>query len=199
MRKYFTLLTLFIAPIVSAQLKKGDWNINTSTNAPMNLKLRTNGPGFKSYDFSFNPGIGYFVADRWEIGGGPVLSLEGSRFKDQLNGYSFRNSSSSVGLNLYTKYYLKKEGRVVPYLSLNGGYLRSSGHSTNYNGIKSSYNINQWQAGAGAGVSWFLSPRVALTGDLNYIGDWGSGAGYNSGIEFKIGFQFFLNKKKNKK
>ncbi len=196
MRNTFTLLALFFTTTLSAQLKKGDWNINTTTDAPMNLRLRTNGPGFKSYDFSINPGVGYFLKDRWEIGGGPVVSLNGANYKDQMSGYSLKNRSSSVGLNLFTRYYLKKEGRLVPYLTLGATYLRTTGSTTDYNGIKSNYRLNQWQAGGGAGLSWFVSPKVALFAELTYTGEWGSGSGYTGGLNFKVGIQVFFNRKK---
>ncbi|HEV7779629.1 MAG TPA: hypothetical protein VGO58_00105 [Chitinophagaceae bacterium] len=198
MRNTFTLLALFFTVTVSAQLKKGDWNINTSTNAPMNLKLRTNGEGFKSYDFSINPGIGYFLKDRWEIGGGPVLSFEGARYKDQFSGFSFTNRSSSVGFNLYTRYYLKKEGRLIPYLTLNGGYSRTSLNSIDYNGMKSISKFNQWQVGGGAGLSWFVSPKVALFTELTYTRDWGTYMGHTGGLDLKVGIQVFFNRKKEK-
>ena len=199
MKYIFTSALLFIVVISKAQLQKGAWNIGTSTNAPLNLQLSTNGPGFKSYDFTINPTAGYFLKDRWEIGGGPMLSFSGSRYKDISGTTSLKNRSNSYGISFYTRYYLKKEGRIVPYLTANALYMRTAGHSTDFNGIKTSYRLNEWRIGAGAGLSWFITPKAALFSELNYTGQWGGGSGFTNGLNLKVGFQIYLGKKKEKK
>lgn len=195
MKLIFTLPALFITLSLSAQLKQGDWNINTRTNAPMNLRLRSNGEGFKSYEFIINPGVGYFLKDRWEIGGGPLISLSGSNYTDRTSTAFFRNNAYAIGLNLFSRYYFKEEGRVIPYVTVNGGYAKLHGNSRNNYGIRDSYSQHQWNAGGGAGISWFLSSKFALFTELTYSGEWGSGLGYTHGLNFKVGFQLFLNKK----
>jgi hypothetical protein len=200
MRTIFTFFLFILSFSVSAQLKQGDWNINTSTNAPMNLKLRSNGPGYRTYDFGVNPNIGYFIKDRWEIGGGPSLTFSGSKYKSGgPAAYSFKNNNSEIGLNLYTRYYFKSKGKLVPYLTANISYARGNGSSIDITGVKSKYSYNAWQAGGGVGVSWFIAPKVALFSELTYASSWGSGLGYTDGLNFKIGFQIFLNRKKPKK
>jgi outer membrane protein W len=198
MKFIYTLSLLLIAFISSAQLKKGDWNIGTSTNAPMNLRLNTNESGFKSYDLVINPSVGYFIKDRWEIGGGPLLSFSGTRFKDQQGTTAYKNNQQSVGLSFYTRYYMKKEGKVLPYLTANAMYMRTSGTTTDFSGIKSQYKLNEWQAGAGAGVSWLITPRAALFSELTYTGNWGGGMGYTNGLKLNVGFQIYLGKKEKK-
>ena len=198
MKYIYTFCLLFIAFTSSAQLKKGDWNIGTSTNAPMNLRLSTNGPGFKSYDFTISPSAGYFIKDRWEIGGGPFLSFSGAKFKDELGTIGYKNNKQSLGINLYTRYYLKKEGKVIPYLTANAMYMHSNGNTKDFSGIKSTYKLNEWQAGAGAGVSWFITPKAALFSELTYTGSWGGGMGYTNGLKLSVGFQIYLGKKGSK-
>ena len=198
MKYIYTISLLSIAFTSSSQLKKGDWNIGTSTNAPMNLRLSTNGPGFKSYDFIINPSAGYFIKDRWEIGGGPLLSFSGAKFKDEFGTISYKNNKQSLGLNLYTRYYLKKEGKVIPYLTANAMYMHTNGNTKDFSGIKSQYKLNEWQTGAGAGVSWFISPKAALFSELTYTGNWGGGSGYTNGLKLNIGFQIFLGRKEKK-
>ena len=198
MRYIYALSLLLNVFTSSAQIKKGDWNIGTSTNAPMNLRLSTNGPGFKSYDFTINPSVGYFIKDRWEIGGGPQLSFSGTKFTDEFGTISYKNNEQSLGINFYTRYYLKKEGKVIPYLTANAMYLHTSGNSKDFSGIKNTYKLNEWQAGAGAGISWFITPKAALFSELTYTGRWGGGMGYTNGLKLSVGFQIYLGEKSNK-
>ncbi len=152
----------------------------------------------KTYDIGINPGIGYFLADRWEIGGGPAVSIGGTRFVQSGSaGYSSKNRASSIGFNLYTRYYLKKEGRIVPYLIVGGGYSKLYNKFTNSLGSDYTTKSHQWQLSAGAGVSWFISPKFALFTELIYNRAWIDG-GHSSGLDFKIGFQVFLNRKTGK-
>jgi hypothetical protein len=198
--KYF--ITPFLSVIVmtaAAQVQQGTWNIGTSTNAPMNLQLSSNGPGFKSYNFSFNPTAGYFFRNRWEVGGGPVLSFTGSKYKDNFGVTGIKNNQNSFGVNVYSRYYLKSEGKLLPYLTANAMYLRTAGLSTDLSGIKSSYKINEWRVGAGAGLSWFITPKAALFTELTYDGSWGGGMGYTNGLNLKVGFQIYLGRKSGRK
>jgi Outer membrane protein beta-barrel domain len=198
MKYVYTFCLLLIAFASSAQIKKGDWNIGTSTNATMNLRLRTNDAGFKSYDFIINPSAGYFIKDRWEIGGGPLLSFSGAKFKDELGTIGYNTNKQSVGLNIYTRYYLKKEGKVIPYLTANAMYMHTNGYTNDFFGTKSTYKFNEWQVGAGAGVSWFIAPKAALFSEFTYTGNWGGGSGYTNGLKLNVGFQIYLNRKGKK-
>lgn len=203
MRKLFTLLCILITISSNAQLKKGDWNINTSTNAPMNLRFRKTNDvysgTYKSLDLGINPGVGYFIADRWEIGGGPAVSIYQTKFiSPGPNSMLSKSNASSIGLNLFTRYYLKKEGRLRPYLIVSGGYAKLHNKYTSVDGSETRYSSHEWRASAGAGLSWFIAPNVALFSELTYTNVWGNGGGYPSGLDFKIGFQVFLNRKKAK-
>jgi outer membrane autotransporter protein len=143
--------------------------------------------------------VGYFVNNRLEIGGGPMLSFSGARFKDDFGVTTYKNYRQSFGVNFYSRYYLKTEGKLRPYLTGNIMYQRSSGSTTDFAGIKSSYKLNEWRAGAGAGLNWFVSPRAALFSELTYTGKWSGGMGYTSGLNLRVGFQFYFGKKKEKK
>lgn len=199
MKYFFTAAFVFTAFISSAQLQKGSWNIGTSTNAPFNLQLSSNGPGFKSYNFSFNPTVGYFLQKRWEVGGGPMFSFSGNRYKDISGNTSLKNNKESAGISVYTRYYLKDEGKLLPYLTANTMYLRTSGYSTDLSGLKSKYRLNEWQVGGGAGLNWFITPKASLFTELNYTGNWGGGSGYINGLNLKMGFQIHLGKRKSKR
>jgi hypothetical protein len=198
MRKFFTPSLLLFCSVACAQLKKGDWNIGTNTNALSNFSLRSSNSGFRSYDFRINPTFGYFVTDRLEIGSGPLLSFSGSRYTYPDNNVISKNNSSSYGLNLYTRYYLKKEGKFVPYLTANIGYVRTNMVSYTSSSNKSRYSYNEWQAGGGIGANWFVGPRAALFTELTYSGLWGNGSGYNRALNLNIGFQIYLTGRKKK-
>jgi|KBSSwiS6_1023812.scaffolds.fasta_scaffold00824_4 hypothetical protein len=196
MKYIFTSTLVLLIYSANAQLQKNRWTIGT--NVPLNFQFKTNGPGIKSYDFTLNPTAGYFVSDTWEVGGGPIVSFRGSRFKDNLGYTTYKDDNTSVGLNLYSRYYFKKDGTVLPYLTVNATYLRTSGNSIDINGFKTNYRRNERQAGAGVGLSWFLSSRAALFSEFNYTGYWGDGLGYTNGVNLKVGFQLFLGKENKK-
>lgn len=195
MRNIFTHALLFICPVAGAQLQKGNINIGTSTNAPLNFQFRSSNAGYKTSDFVLNPTFGYNISDRVEIGAGPVFRYNGIKWKDQ-GAYLLRNRSYSYGLNLYSRYFLQTKGKLVPYLTGNLQYLRTNSVSYSSPDVKFRYHSYEWQAGAGGGVNWFLSPRSALFAELTYKGNWGNGAGFNSGLDFNIGFRFYPGKKK---
>ena len=197
MKKIFTTALSFFTLISNAQIQKGTWSISTSTNAPMNLQLDTYGSKIKTHNFTISPGLGYFIGKRWEIGGDPVISFMGSRVKYPAG--DLKSRSNSYGLNIYTRYYLKTEGKLLPYLTANIQYSRYFSKSIDYgSGTKDSYKGNYWRIGGGAGVSWFITPKAALFSELNYMGRWGDGSGYNSGLTFKVGFQIYFGGKNKK-
>lgn len=198
MKYIFTSIVLLVTVTLSAQLKKGDINIGTSTNAPFTFRFDNNNTGLKSYDFTFTPSVGYFLKNRLEIGGGPSLSFTGTKYKGGTSSVSFKSNSQSYGLNFYTRYYLKEQGKLIPYLTANATYLRTSAQSIDPGGLKSSYKFNQWQIGAGAGVSWFITPKAALFSELTYTGNWGGGSGYTNGLKLNVGFQIYLGRKEKK-
>ncbi len=194
----------FICPLLlsgtcfsaNAQLKQGDWNFGTSTNAPFNLQLKKNNAGLRSYDFSFHPQFGYMLKDRWEIGGGPVFGFNGSRFKDGSGNTIWQNNSQSVGASLFTRYYFKSSGKLIPYLVAGIQYTHEKGSTIDINSTKYNYSQNLWQLKAGGGLNWFVAPRTALFTELTYTGDWGTGNGYLNGLNLQLGIRFYFGKKK---
>jgi hypothetical protein len=196
MKPILFILPLFICTAASAQLEKGNWNINTSANAPLNLNFETRAR-YKSYDFRFTPNIGYMLKDRWEIGGGPVLDFSRVRIKDFDGSYIYNSRSSSYGLNMYTRYYLKSSNKLVPYVVAGIQYMRTSATTTDFSNFKSTTKFNEMSAYGGVGLNWFTGPRSALFSELTYTGRWGSqGTGYTSGLNLNIGFRIFLGRKK---
>jgi hypothetical protein len=198
MKPILFILPLFICSAASAQLEKGAWNISTSTNAPFNLKLESNGR-YHSKSFNFTPNVGYMLKNRWEIGGGPVLSFSKARFLDVVGTPSYESHSSSYGLNLYTRYYFKSSGKLVPYLITGIQYMKTSTGTTDFSGIKTNSRYSEWQVYTGAGVNWFIAPRAALFSELTYTGRWGGGNGFTSGLNLNIGFRYFFGRKKDHK
>lgn len=195
MKPILTILPLFFCSVASAQLEKGTWNINTSTNAPFNLNLESRAR-YKSYNFKFTPNIGYMLKDRWEIGGGPVLDLSKVKIKDNSGSYIYDSRSNSYGLNLYTRYYLKSKSKVVPYFVAGIQYMKTSATTTDFTGFKSTARFNDWSAFGGVGLNWFTGSRTALFSELTYTGNKAGGNGYTSGLNLNIGFRIFLGNRK---
>jgi outer membrane autotransporter protein len=195
MKYKLVLAALLFTTAASAQLQKGEWTISTGLNAPFNLGLTSNGEGTRSHNFAINPMAGYFIKDQWEVGGGPQLSFSGTRIKDETGKTIFKTNSQSYGINFYTRYYLKKEGKLIPYLTANLGYIRSKGTTTDFAGSSSSFKLNRTTWGAGAGLAWFVGPRSAIFSELTYSGLSGGGSGYTGGVNLRVGFQFFFGRK----
>lgn len=196
MKPILIILPLFICSVASAQLEKGTWNINTSTNAPFNLNFETRAR-LKSYDFKFTPNIGYMLKDRWEVGGGPVLNFNKVEIKDPIGNVNYNSRGNSYGFNLYTRYYFKSNHKVVPYLIAGIQYMHTNSTTTDFSGFKSTAKFNEWTAYGGAGLNWFVGPRTALFSELTYNGTWGNnGNSYTNGLNLNVGFRIFLGKKK---
>lgn len=196
MRIFIFTLLLLSHFTLSAQLKKGTFNVGVSTDAPFRVKGSTNGQGTRSYEFSFQPQFGYMFTDRWEIGAGPVLSFSGNRTRIDNSLPPYKNNFHTLGAQVFTRYYLKKEGKLIPYLVAGLQY----GHTTMVNSSpptpKYRYSFNEWQFRAGGGLNWFAGPRTALFSELTYTGTWGNGSGYTSGVNLNFGVRLFLGKKR---
>lgn len=195
MKPILIILPLFICYIASAQLEKGTWNISTSTDAPFNLNFQTR-ERFKSTNFKFTPNIGYMLKDRWEVGGGPVLNFNRVDIRDNFGNLNYTSRGNSYGFNLYTRYYLKSEHKVVPYFVAGIQYLRTNSTTTDFSGFKSTAKFNEWTAYGGVGLNWFVGPRTALFSELTYTGRGAGGTGYTHGLNLNVGFRFFFGQRK---
>ncbi len=193
---YLTTLLLSLGIATNAQTEKGTMNINGKfgSNSGGQYYIESNGL-IKSLSIDINPNIGYFVKNNWEIGAGVSLSMTRSRYTNVIQGNMDKQSANGIGLQAYSKYYFGS-GLVKPYVTIGGGHKWVSNKSKYVGGSTQSYNYNDWSAEGGAGVVWFVSPKVGLFSQLTYTRRWQE-IRYSSGaVNLNFGIQVNLGNKK---
>lgn len=165
---YLTTALLVCTIAATAQTQKGTININGQFGSNRGGQYYTVPNGLvKSFSLNLNPNVGYFVKDNWEVGAGVLFGTTRSRYTNVIPENMEKSNSNSFGLQAYSKYYFGK-GSVKPYVTLEAGHTWQSGKTTFVNGNTWSYNFDNWNAGGGAGVAWFITPKVGLFSQLTY-------------------------------
>lgn len=197
MKFFYTICLLVFTCTAFAQLTKGTRTLSTGINTLGNLNFTYNGPSFRSYNFSINPNFGYFIKDRLEIGGGPIIGFSGERISDGVaNQLRLKNNLAQAGLNAYTRFYFKNEGNIVPYGVVNARYFYTWGtlnDAVNNLTEKSSDHTFQW--GGGIGAAWFVVPRAALFGEFTANGTLEGLSGLTIITNLNLGFTILLGSK----
>ncbi len=196
MRKILSAALLLTHFTLSAQLQKGTWTVSASSDAPPKFQFRTNSSHAKNYQFSLQPQFGYMLTDQLEAGAGLVFSAYGSSYKYGVPEVMTKNRNTELGAQVFTRYYLKKDGKLIPYLVASLQYSRTTVVNTNPPAASYRNHYNEWQLRGGAGLNWFAGPRVALFSELTYTGTWGSGYGLSHGVNLNFGVRLFLGKKR---
>jgi hypothetical protein len=151
-----------------------------------------NSPSLKNFNVSFNPGVGYFINDNFEMGAGFVFN------KVHINdhGSGFRENGTTVGIQLYTNYYFGK-GKLKPYLTFQAGWNHSWGDFT-FDGINNNYTRNYFHTSVGGGANWNISRSFSLFTEATYRKEEPfSRMGY-SRLNLTVGARFFFGQKKKK-
>lgn len=174
----------------SAQFQKGTVTGNFNIGDIKSMSIR-NGADYKNNYLSFNPGVGYFIKNNWEVGVG--INYKSIRFNDhQTTG--FAEHSSTVGLNLFTHYYFGK-GKLKPYLIFETGVNHVAGNYS-YGGVRTDFTQNVWYTRVGAGLNWNVSKRVALFTEATFLKERPlSRYGYGS-FNLTVGMRFFFGQKR---
>ncbi|RYF66240.1 MAG: autotransporter outer membrane beta-barrel domain-containing protein [Cytophagaceae bacterium] len=169
MKKHFATLALALAMCAVqrtyAQTEKGTFTIGTNVAAgiwkPESGILRP-----ETYDMNslrVIPSAGFFIRNNTLISIGVPIESGEARYNYTSAGAVSRTASSSVGLSLTARRYFL-EGRLKPFVQLDGGYT--------WNSVQL-YRIPQDQpsetrkgetirASAGLGVSYFISNRFSV-------------------------------------
>lgn len=151
----FSLLSLS----VFAQTERGTVLVGLAGNASFNKNS-----SFKSSHVTFSPRVGVFLANNLVVGGQMSLDRQTSDLFSFGNNYT-RTLETSVGA--FARYYLG-DAKLRPYFSAQTGYswLRMKSTVPFERGYLQ--GDQKWQASAGAGLAWFVTPRVALEAEANY-------------------------------
>lgn len=175
----------------------GFTQINKGTIAPHfdigNLRYIgfTNNTSMKNTYFSFNPGVGYFIKNNWEVG----VDLRYSNFhyldkRTMLSGYN----GYALGLKGYTNYYFFKK-KLQPYLTFQIGYDYSKGDNTS-SGIKTNYTNHISYTAIGGGLNWRATSKLSLFMEATYLKESLFNRNGHSRLNLTIGARFFFNRKK---
>ena len=146
---------------------------------------------FKRNYISFDPGIGYFVKNNWEIGVDINYSHLHFINKDIAND---REDYHSIGLKLYTNYYLGK-GKLKPYLTFQSGWDYKWGNYSVYN---TDISANHFYLGLGGGVNWNIRPGLALFTEATFRKEFPMNKYGYARPNVTIGVRFFLDRKRKK-
>lgn len=191
-KKFHLVVTACLFSLLSlAQIKKGTVVGHFNVGDLRSISLENNSSG-KNNNLSFNPGVGYFIKNNWEIGVG--INYNSFRYSANYGNYSQR--SNTIGIKAYSNYYFGKR-KLKPYFSFQTGWYRGQGNYTT-NGVKTDLNNTNFYTGIGGGLNWHISPKVALFTEANYIKNNPFGRDGHDGLNLTIGVRlFFGNKKKN--
>ncbi len=190
--------TLFAAALVIscasfAQFQKGTVTANFNIGDIRYLSLRN-----KSFDkqnnLSFNPGVGYFIKNNWEVGVG--LNYSSFNLDDSSHGGSYENINT-VGVNVYSNYYFGKR-KLKPYLSLQAGWNHSEGKYA-FNGMPlTNFNSNNFYYNLGGGINWNISSRFSLFAEASFIRSSPFNRYGHGRSNITVGARIFFNNKKKR-
>ena len=194
MQKKFTLFAVFLSfsMISLAQFQKGTivphFDIGNLTYLSIENKSFQ-----KNNNLSFNPGIGYFIKNNWEVGIG--LNFNSVNLRDSAHGGYYQNSKT-FGVFAYTNYYLGKR-KLKPYLTFQTGWNHSTGKYM-YNGTPlTNFSNSDFYYAIGGGLNWNINSRFAIFAEATYFNESLFNRYYDhSRLNLTIGARFFFNRKK---
>jgi hypothetical protein len=176
-----------------AQFKKGTVSPNFNIGDLNSISINNNS-SLKNIQLSFNPGIGYFIRDNWEIG----VGMNYSRINYESKPAGLHSTKGyTIGINGYSNYYIGKK-KLKPYFTFQTGWNYSEGIGT-FNGAQNNYSGNAFYAAIGGGINWKINSKFSLFTEATY---WKSKPfnrydGY-SRLNLTIGARFYFNQKKKK-
>jgi outer membrane protein W len=193
MQKKFTLFAVFLSfsMISLGQFQKGTVTSNISIGDIRNFSIR-NKHFDKRNDITFNPGIGYFIKNNWEVGAG--FSYRSVHLIDSAHGTSYENTRM-YQLYVYSNYYFGK-GKLKPYIGFQAGWTHAEGKGNYYGQNMFSLNSNDLYYGLSAGLNWNINSRFSLFSEASYIRDAPFSRYGHGRSNFTIGARFFFNRKK---
>lgn len=174
------LAALFFGTTAVAQTQKGNLMVGSDlTDLGFNFQKEST-----IFHFNLNPKLAYFIKDDLALGGYVNFGLETT---------GGNGTNVDYGIGAMARYYIHDENvrklefskRVRFFGEANVGF----GGSNPANGA----STNGVQLGVGPGLSYFITPNVALEGLVKYDVIIGGGNSTTSHqLNFGLGFQIFL-------
>jgi opacity protein-like surface antigen len=148
------------------------------------------------------PNIGYFLADGLMAEGKLSITYFGLRVPLSTNQTPPEARSTNIlntSLEFNLRYYLKKSGFLLPYVTGGAGYQAYRTKTTDDTSRERVDEIDTFFYQAGAGASWFLSPNIALNGSIlyrsvNYDGNNFTAVIEQDAVRSEVGLRFFLKR-----
>lgn len=121
----------------------------------------------KSY-FSFNPSVGYFLTDKAAVG--VNLSVGNNKSTDYSGTSDTYVKKNTLGVGAYGRYYFLELGeRFKTYGQVSAGYYQTSGETNNGTTTTDDIKTKGFGAGAGLGINYFVTPKIAINFGLTNL------------------------------
>lgn len=183
MKKLILLITLFLCvTVANAQLNKRNMIVGSSIS---DLRIDFD----NQTSFQFTPKAAYFLTNDLAIGAYGQFGVNHTHGQD--------GSFYTYGIGPMARYYFHfkktEESALEKFKFYSEGNFGFSGTNNTVNNS----TTNGLGFGFGPGVSYFITPSVALEASLKYEGVVGFGSTtYSNSLVFGIGFQIFIPSKK---
>ena len=150
-----SLVAVFAFGIASAQdgnfgFKKGNLFLDG------NFKIHSTSVGStKSNTLTFTPHAGFFLTDKFALGAGLIITSE----KQKSNGNQ-TSKNTSFGFDVFGRYYFLELGKRFKVYGEGGASLNFPRRQGASGTKKDKYT--QFGVGVGAGVNYFVTPKLAI-------------------------------------
>lgn len=171
--KLFTMIAAVCGTLyagnVSAQTEKGDWlvggllNLNTAKN---------------NTTFTFSPNAGYFILNKFAIGGNLVFSYE------KLGDLKI----NTFGIGPIVRYYFTDE-KVRPFFAGDMTFEKRKFETSAGSNTEDAFG---WFLGGGA--AFFINENIAVDAILGYAHSKVSDEEGSGGLRLRVGFQVYLHR-----
>ena len=151
----------------------------------------------KTSEFSFTPKAGYFVTNKFAVGLGLNIGSEKEEDYNDLNNDYAEEKGSSVGFEVFGRYYFMDLNRFQPYAELGVGYNTSKREGTVVVGGTSNTielpKYNRFGVNATLGFNYFVTPKVAINFALSDVIGFNSGKSDAEGAKATTDFHANIN------
>jgi hypothetical protein len=174
------LMAFFLSTTAVAQTQKGNLMVGADiTDFGFNFQKEST-----TFNFNLNPKLAYFIQDDLAVGAYVNFGLATG------NG---SGSDVSYGIGALARYYIHDKNVQKLEFSKRARFFLEANAGVGGQNPRTGASTNGVQLGVGPGLSYFITPNVALDALLKYdliVGGGNSTTSHNLG--FSLGFQIFL-------
>ncbi len=181
MKKKFLLIILAFSINSFAQTQKNNWVVGASSALGFNSSQYDYSNDYgqetknKFNQFDVNVTGGYFVINNLAVGldisyRNSVNTINSYRFDPAGNsiGYKQKSKGNSISMMPFVSYYFANDSKFYPYLSGGAGFDTSKYKYYSDANFDSSSKNNAFTWKVKGGVSYFITPAIALDFGLSY-------------------------------